>query len=148
MKKLVRNFVLLFVLSFIYVLFNKAINLSVVEGVIISVGTAAIFSLLIEMITNLNEENLRLKILLTDEEVEIIRQIRLVIRDGILTFLLCYGTMTVSLGGAGLSLSAAIPFVIAAIAPTLVVCALSKELRLPSRKGTVTESEMGLEELA
>ena len=77
MKKIIRDFVLLFVLCFLYMTFSKTTNVSAVEGLIISLGSAAIFSLLISMIRNLNEEDLNLKINLTPKEVEIIRQFHL-----------------------------------------------------------------------
>ena len=91
MKKIIRDFVLLFVLCFLYMTFSKITNVSAVEGLIISLGSAAIFSLLISMIRNLNEEDLNLKINLPPKEVEIIRQSRLVLRYSIVAFLLCYG---------------------------------------------------------
>ena len=81
MKKIIRDFVLLFVLCFLYMTFSKTTNVSAVEGLIISLGSAAIFSLLISMIRNLNEEDLNLKINLPPKEVEIIRQSRLVLRE-------------------------------------------------------------------
>lgn len=132
MKKIIRDFVLLFTICFLYMTFSKTMNVSVVEGLIISLGSAAIFSLLIEMMRNLNEEDLNLKTNLPSKKVEKIRQIRLVVRDSVVTFLLCYASMTVSLGGNGLNFLTAIPFVIAALAPALVVCAISKEIRIPS----------------
>ncbi len=136
---------LLFVLCFLYMTFSKTTNVSAVEGLIISLGSAAIFSLLISMIRNLNEEDLIfLKINLPPKEVEIIRQSRLVLRDSIVAFLLCYGSMTVSFGETGLTFIKAIPFMIASLAPALVVCAISKELRMPSNR----QSEVELEELA
>ena len=143
MKKIIRDFVLLFVLCFLYMTFSKIMNVSAVEGLIISLGSAAIFSLLISMIRNLNEEDLNLKMNL--KEVEIIRQSRLVLRDSIVAFLLCYGSMTVSLGETGLTFIKAIPFMIASLAPALVVCAISKELRMPSNR---QEAKVELEELA
>ena len=145
MKKIIRDFVLLFVLCFLYMTFSKTTNVSAVEGLIISLGSAAIFSLLISMIRNLNEEDLNLKINLPPKEVEIIRQSRLVLRDSIVAFLLCYGSMTVSFGEIGLTFIKAIPFMIASLAPALVVCAISKELRMPSNR---QEAKVELEELA
>ena len=65
-----------------------------------------------------------------------IAKMRLVARDGILTFILCYGIMRVSFGGPKLTIIDIIPFIIAALAPTLVVCELSKELR-KKEKGNV-----------
>ena len=131
MKKIIRDFVLLFVLCFLYMTFSKITNVSAVEGLIISLGSAAIFSLLISMIRNLNEEDLK--------------QSRLVLRDSIVAFLLCYGSMTVSFGETGLTFIKAIPFMIASLAPALVVCAISKELRMPSNR---QEAKVELEELA
>ena len=79
------------------------------------------------------------------DRVEIIRQSRLVLRDSIVAFLLCYGSMTVSFGETGLTFIKAIPFMIASLAPALVVCAISKELRMPSNR---QEAKVELEELA
>ena len=153
MKKIIRDFVLLFVLCFLYMTFSKTTNVSAVEGLIISLGSATIFSLLISMIRilniednlDINEEDLNLKINLPPKEVEIIRQSRLVLRDSIVAFLLCYGSMTVSFGETGLTFIKAIPFMIASLAPALVVCAISKELRMPSNR---QEAKVELEELA
>lgn len=142
MKKIIRDFVLLFTLCFLYMIFSKTINVSVVEDLIISLGSAAIFSLLIEMMRNLNEEDLNLKTNLSPKEVETIRQIRLIVRDGVVAFLLCYGSMTVSLAENGLTFLTAIPFVIAALAPALFVGAISKEIRIPSNR---QESQVELE---
>ena len=101
MKKIIRDFVLLFVLCFLYMTFSKTTNVSAVEGLIISLGSAA--------------------------------------------FLLCYVSMTVSFGETGLTFIKAIPFMIASLAPALVVCAISKELRMPSNR---QEAKVELEELA
>lgn len=147
MKKIIRDFVLLFVLCFLYMTFSKTTNVSAVEGLIISLGSAAIFSLLISMMRNLNEEDLNLKTNLPPKDVEIIRQIRLVLRDSMVAFLLSYGSMTVTLGGTGLTFIKAIPFMIAALAPALVVCAISKEIRMPSNRQE-EQIELQLEELA
>ena len=148
MKKVVRDFVLLFVMSFIYLSFYKAINISTEKGIIISLGTAGVFSLLNNKLLNLDEDGLKTKITISDEELEKIRKIRLVIRDSLLTFLVCYGTMTVYLGETTISLIKAVSFVIAALAPALVVFAISKEIRIPSKRETVTEGETQIEELA
>lgn len=145
MKKIIRDFVLLFILCFLYITYSKTMNVSVGEGLIISWGSAAIFSLLISMMRNLNEEDLKLKTNLPPEEVEKIRQIRYVLRDSMVAFLLCYGSMTVSLGGTGLTFIKAIPFMIAALAPALLVCAISKEMRMPSNR---QEAKGELEKLA
>ena len=142
MKKIIRDFILLFTLCFLYMIFSKTINVSIAEDLIISFGSAAIFSLLIEMMRNLNEEDLNLKTDLLPKEVEKIRQIRFIVRDSIVTFLLCYGSMTVSLAENVLTFSTAIPFIISALAPALVVGAISKEIRIPSNR---QESQVELE---
>ena len=55
---------------------------------------------------------------------------RLVLRDSIVAFVLSYGYMTGSFV-AGASLASAIPYAVAALAPTLVVAVFSKEMRAP-----------------
>lgn len=136
MIKIGRDFILLFTMSLLYIVFNKAINISMVEGIIVSSGTAGIFSLLSDTIRNIDENNLRTRVSLSEKELKIIAKMRLVARDGILTFILCYGIMRVSFGGPKLTIIDIIPFIIAALAPTLVVCELSKELR-KKEKGNV-----------
>lgn len=134
MKKIIKDFVLLFTLCFLYIIFNKAMNVSILDGLIISLGCASIFSLLIRMMRNLSEEDLNLKTDLSPKEIEKIRQSRFVVRDTVVTFLLCYSSMTISLAGNGLTFIKAIPFIIAALAPSLVVGAISKEIRIPSNR--------------
>lgn len=139
MIKVGRDFVLLFIMSFLYILFNKAINISMAESIIVSVGTAGMLTLLSDTVRNINEDYLRTKIELSDEEVKVISKMRLVVRDGILTFVLCYVIMTICLGGAELTILGSIPFVVAALAPTLVVFKVSKELRIPSKRNVIVD---------
>ena len=55
---------------------------------------------------------------------------RLVLRDSLVTFVLAYGFMTGSLSGA-LTLGTIAAYIVAALAPTLVVAIISKEMRVP-----------------
>ena len=139
MIKVGRDFVLLFIMSFLYILFNKAINISMAESIIVSVGTAGMLTLLSDTVRNIDEDDIRTKFELSDEEVKVISKMRLVVRDGILTFVLCYVIMTICLGGAELTILSSIPFVIAALAPTLVVFKVSKELRIPSKRNVIVD---------
>lgn len=139
MIKVGRDFVLLFIMSFLYILFNKAINISMAESIIVSVGTAGMLTLLSDTVRNIDEDDIRTKFELSDEEVKVISKMRLVVRDGILTFVLCYGIMTICLGGSELTILGSIPFVIAALAPTLVVFKISKELRIPSKRNVIVD---------
>ncbi len=139
MIKVGRDFVLLFIMSFLYILFNKAINISMAESIIVSVGTAGMLTLLSDTVRNIDEDDIRTKFELSDEEVKVISKMRLVVRDGILTFLLCYGAMTICLGGSELTILGSIPFVVAALAPTLVVFKVSKELRIPSKRNVIVD---------
>ena len=76
-------------------------------------------------------------------------QTKLVVRDSILSFLICYGAMVLSLGRNGLSFIEMIPFIVAALAPTLVVTAISTEIRMPSTKDEVEDQvEYGFKKLA
>lgn len=150
MKKVVRDFILLSILCFLYIAYSKSINVSTVEDLIISLGCAGVFSLLIAMIRALNEEDLNLKTNISTEELNKIKQSRLVARDVIVTFLLCYGAMKSSLAGPNFSLIKAIPFVIAAMAPALVVGAISREIRIPTsrQKEKLVESKFEFEKSA
>lgn len=139
MIKVGRDFVLLFIMSFLYILFNKAINISMAESIIVSVGTAGMLTLLSDTVRNIDEDDIRTKFELSDEEVKVISKMRLVVRDGILTFVLCYVIMTICLGGAELTILGSIPFVVAALAPTLVVFKVSKELRIPSKRNVIVD---------
>ncbi|MGN1032095.1 MAG: hypothetical protein ACI4PU_01415 [Intestinibacter sp.] len=67
--------------------------------------------------------------------------IKLVVRDSVLAFLISYGAMIVCFGGVGLSFTKEISFIVAALAPTVVVAAISKETRMPSAKKGVEEQD-------
>ena len=72
MIKVGRDFVLLFIMSFLYILFNKAINISMAESIIVSVGTAGMLTLLSDTVRNIDEDDIRTKFELSDEEVKVI----------------------------------------------------------------------------
>ena len=72
MIKIGRDFILLFTMSLLYIVFNKAINISMVEGIIVSSGTAGIFSLLSDTIRNIDENDLRTRVSLSEKELKII----------------------------------------------------------------------------
>ena len=140
MKRMVRDFVLLFASSFVYSSLNKMVSVSISQTLVVSLGFAGLFSLLNEIIRCLSEEDLKLKKSLSKDEIEKMRQIRLVVRDSIVTFLVCYGSMTASLKlGAGLSFLEVLPFIIVALAPTVVITAISKEIRMPSARNVQQE---------
>lgn len=140
MKRMVRDFVLLFASSFVYSSLNKMVSVSLSQTLIVSLGFAGLFSLLNEIVRCLSEEDLKLKKSLSKSEIEKMRQTRLVIRDSIATFLVCYGSMTASLKlGAGLSFLEVLPFIIVALAPTVVITAISKEIRMPSNRNAQQE---------
>ena len=140
MKRMVRDFVLLFASSFVYSSLNKMVSVSLSQTLIVSLGFAGLFSLLNEIVRCLSEEDLKLKKSLSKMEIEKMRQTRLVVRDSIVTFLVCYGSMTASLKlGAGLSFLEVLPFIIVALAPTVVITAISKEIRMPSNRNAQQE---------
>ena len=72
MIKIGRDFILLFTMSLLYIVFNKAINISMAEGIIVSSGTAGIFSLLSDTIRNIDENDLRTRVSLSEKELKII----------------------------------------------------------------------------
>ena len=140
MKRMVRDFVLLFASSFVYSSLNKMVSVSISQTLIVSLGFAGLFSLLNEIVRCLSEQDLKLKKSLSKMEIEKMRQTRLVVRDSIVTFLVCYGSMTSSLKlGAGLSFFKVLPFIIVALAPTVVITAISKEIRMPSARNVQQE---------
>ena len=59
------------------------------------------------------------------------KQLKLVVRDSVLVFLISYVTMIAYLGSR-LTFSKIMALTIAALAPTMVVAAISKEIRMPS----------------
>ncbi|WP_455543252.1 hypothetical protein, partial [Intestinibacter sp.] len=78
-------------------------------------------------------------------------QMTLVFRDSLLAYGLMYGFMTRNFG-LGLSISETAGYLVAALAPTIVVAILSKELRVPFlreyRKHDAVAREMGFKKIA
>lgn len=70
MIKIGRDFILLFTMSLLYIVFNKAINISMAEGIIVSSGTAGIFSLLSDTIRNIDENDLRTRVSLSAKRIK------------------------------------------------------------------------------
>ena len=87
----------------------------------------------------------------TEEQVERRMQISLVVRDSLFAFVIAYGFMTSSFGF-GLSIGQTAGYLVAALAPTIVVAVLSKELRIPFlrtyREHDAVVREMGFKNVA
>ncbi|MGM9536303.1 MAG: hypothetical protein ACI3VR_13650 [Intestinibacter sp.] len=128
-NKMFRDLVLSFTVCFTYVTYTSLVA-GMTNGIIISLAAAGFFTLMSEIVRNLVEEDLAIKKSLSKEEANRKYQMRLVLRDSIVAFVLSYGYMTGSFV-AGASLASAIPYAVAALAPTLVVAVFSKEMRAP-----------------
>ena len=128
-NKMFRDLVLSFAVCFTYVSYNSLVA-GMTNGIIISMAAAGFFTLLSEIVRNLVEVDLEIKKSLSEKEVARKYQMRLVLRDSLVTFVLAYGFMTSSLVGA-LTLGTAAAYIVAALAPTLVVAMISKEMRVP-----------------
>ncbi|MGM9531270.1 hypothetical protein [Intestinibacter sp.] len=128
-NKMFRDLVLSFTVCFTYVTYSSLVA-GMTNGIIISMAAAGFFTLVSEIVRNLVEVDLEIKKSLSKQEVARKYQMRLVLRDSIVTFVLSYGYMTGSLV-AGASFMSAIPYVVAALVPTLIVAVFSKEMRAP-----------------
>ena len=128
-NKMFRDLVLSFAVCFTYVSYNNLVA-GMTNGIIVSMAAAGFFSLISEIVRNLVEVDLEMKKSLSKEEIARKYQMRLVLRDSLVTFVLAYGFMTGSLV-AGVSLASAAGYIVAALAPTLVVAIISKEMRVP-----------------
>ena len=128
-NKMFRDLVLSFTVCFTYVSYNGLVA-GMTNGIIISMAAAGFFTLVSEIVRNLVEVDLEIKKSLSKEEVARKYQMRLVLRDSLVTFVLVYGFMISPLVGA-LTLGTAAAYIVAALAPTLVVAMISKEMRVP-----------------
>ena len=128
-NKMFRDLVLSFTVCFTYVSYNGLVA-GMTNGIIISMAAAGFLTLVSEIVRNLVEVDLEIKKSLSKEEVARKYQMRLVLRDSLVTFVLVYGFMTSPLVGA-LTLGTAAAYIVAALAPTLVVAMISKEMRVP-----------------
>ena len=128
-NKMFRDLVLSFTVCFTYVSYNGLVA-GMTNGIIISMAAAGFFTLVSEIVRNLVEVDLEIKKSFSKEEVARKYQMRLVLRDSLVTFVLVYGFMTSPLVGA-LTLGTAAAYIVAALAPTLVVAMISKEMRVP-----------------
>ena len=128
-NKMFRDLVLSFTVCFTYVSYTSLVA-GMTNGIIISMAAAGFFTLVSEIVRNLVEVDLEIKKSLSKEEVARKYQMRLVLRDSLVTFVLVYGFMNSPLVGA-LTLGTAAAYIVAALAPTLVVAMISKEMRVP-----------------
>ena len=128
-NKMFRDLVLSFTVCFTYVSYSNLVA-GMVNGIIISMAAAGFFTLVSEIVRNLVEVDLEIKKSLSKEEVARKYQMRLVLRDSLVTFVLAYGFMTSSFVGT-LTLGTSAAYIVAALMPTLVVAVASKEIRVP-----------------
>lgn len=128
-NKMFRDLVLSFTVCLTYAVSANVVA-GLLEGIIISMAAAGVYTLMSEIVRTLVEEDLAIKTSLSEEEVAYKYEMRLVLRDAIATFVVAYGFMTSSLA-AGLTLGVAAGYIVAALIPTLVVAVFSKEMRAP-----------------
>ena len=129
-NKMFRDLVLSFTVCFTYVSYTSLVA-GMTNGIIISMAAAGFFTLVSEIVRNLVEVDLEIKKSLSKEEVARKYQMRLVLRDSLVTFVLAYGFMTSSLVVGTLTLGTAAAYIVAALVPALVVAMISKEMRVP-----------------
>lgn len=149
MKKMFRDLMVSFVVSFGYVLFSNLAE-SAIVGFIISLSAAGMFSLCSASVRYIAEEFAEMNNA-TEEQVERRMQIGAVVRDSIIAFAVVYGFMTRDLGLA-LTIGQTAGYLVAALAPTAVIAILSKEARIPFlveyRKHDAVAREMGFQKVA
>ena len=148
MNKMFRDLMVSFVIAFLFLLFSVPTQSSVID-LVVAVSTAGMFSLcsavryVVEEYVSMNKA--------TEEQVERRMQISLVVRDSLFAFVIAYGFMTSSFGF-GLSIGQTAGYLVAALAPTIVVAVLSKELRIPFlrtyREHDAVVREMGFKNVA
>ncbi|MBU5335504.1 hypothetical protein [Intestinibacter bartlettii] len=129
MNKMFRDLMVSFVVFFMYVLFKDPVE-SPVGALVISVAAAATFSLYSALIRCLVEGYLSMNKNISKEKVAKRIQMSLVFRDTLLAYALIYGFMTSNFG-LGLSIPQMSGYLVAALAPTLVVGIVIKEIRVP-----------------
>ena len=141
MNKMFRDLMVSFVIAFLFLLFSVPIQSSVID-LVIAVSTAGMFSLCSAVVRYVVEEYVSMN-KATEEQVERRMQISLVV--------IAYGFMTSSFGF-GLSIGQTAGYLVAALAPTIVVAVLSKELRIPFlrtyREHDAVVREMGFKNVA
>ena len=144
MNKMFRDLMVSFVITFLFLLFSVPTQSSVID-LVIAVSTAGMFSLCSAVVRYVVEEYVSMN-KATEEQVERRMQISLVVRDSLFAFVIAYGFMTSSFGF-GLSIGQTAGYLVAALAPTIVVAVLSKELRTYREHDAVVR-EMGFKNVA
>ena len=149
MNKMFRDLMVSFVIAFLFLLFSVPTQSSVID-LVIAVSTAGMFSLCSAVVRYVVEEYVSMN-KATEVQVERRMQISLVVRDSLFAFVIAYGFMTSSFGF-GLSIGQTAGYLVAALAPTIVVAVLSKELRIPFlrtyREHDAVVREMGFKNVA
>lgn len=126
--KMIRDFGILVVLGFVFLFVSS--SAFDFENIIVVAGSAGLFSILSEIVRCVNEIDLEERRQnLSEDKIKRIVNIRLVIRDSLIAFMLVYGIITYSFGV--VTFAEGIGYMIAALAPTMIVTAISKELRIP-----------------
>lgn len=149
MKTMFRDLLVSFVVSFAYVLFSNTVE-STVVACIISLGVAGMFSLCSEIIRAVVRECLSMNNT-TEEQIKKGMQMGAVVRDSVFAFIIVYGFMTNGLGSA-LTIGQTIGYLVAALAPALVIAVISREIRVPFlteyRKYDAVIRDMGFKKVA
>ena len=128
MKKISKDLVVSFIIFYLYLVITKSTD-SVVSTLIVSISGAVMFSLFSLIIGSLVRGYCEMKRSYSKEQIHKKLQISLVCRDT----LLAYGFMTRSFG-LGLSIPQISAYLVAAMAPTIVIGIFIKEMRLPFLK--------------
>lgn len=118
MEKLVRDFGILLVIGFGGLLMKDMLTF---DNSIAVVGSAAFLSLISEIVRCLIELDI--------ERGLLNKNVVLIVRDSAIAFIVSYAFVTAAFGV--MTFAHAIPYAVAALAPTVVVTAISKELRIP-----------------
>ena len=132
MKKISKDLVVSFIIFYLYLVIIKSTD-SVVSTLIVSISGAVIFSLFSLIIGSLVRGYCEMNRSDSKEQIHKKLQISLVCRDTLLAYCLIYGFMTRSFG-LGLSIPQISAYLVAAMAPTIVIGIFIKEMRLPFLK--------------
>ena len=121
-----------FIIFYLYLVITKSTD-SVASTLIVSISGAVMFSLFSLIIGSLVRGYCKMKRSDSKEQIHKKLQISLVCRDTLLAYCLIYGFMTRSFG-LGLSIPQISAYLVAAMAPTIVIGIFIKEMRLPFLK--------------
>ena len=127
-NKMLNDLIVSFIVCFTYVSCNNVVA-GIASGIIISIAAAGFFTLMSEIVRTLAEVDLEMGKFSKEEAVRKY-EMRLVLRDAIVTFVAAYGLMTSAFVGV-LTLKVTAPYMIAALMPALFIAIVSSEIRAP-----------------